>query len=129
MNWKQHECVHEWVEGVLEGTNYKIKYCKKHTYSLGTFFCTTCDNQDHHAKLFSLFQIADLSCETRSMYKLLSSLAYLTVSGKMLKYLCPLGQMAAAFLYYPGYGAINRNKTTMKENCKSMSCIFCGSLG
>lgn len=57
-----------------------------HTYSLGTFFCTTCDNQDHHAKLFSLFQIADLPCETRSMYKLLSSLAYLAVSGKMLKY-------------------------------------------
>jgi len=24
--------------------------------------------------------------------------------------------MVAAFLYYPGYGAINRNKTTMKEN-------------
>ena len=70
-----------------------------HTYSLGTFVCTTCDNQDHHAKLFSLFQIADLSCETRSMYKLLSSLAYLTVSGKMLKYLCPLGQMAAACIF------------------------------
>jgi hypothetical protein len=29
MNWQEHECVHEWIKGKLEGTNYTITYCKK----------------------------------------------------------------------------------------------------